>query len=178
MIRILLGMAIVLTVLAGLFGFVARKRSSTLYVERTFAAPVEKVWTVWNDPESLKQWWSPKDYTAPIIKNDFRVGGVFLLSMKSPKGEMFWNTGTYTEIVPHKRIVSSMSFADANGNALPGAEAPVPGQWPDAITVTVEFAEMGGRTRVAITEVGVPLIMKLFAKMGWEQQLDKFQALL
>ena len=52
------------------------------------------------------------------------------------------------------------------------------GQWPDAITVTVEFAEMGGRTRVAITEVGIPLIMKLFAKMGWEQQLDKFQALL
>jgi uncharacterized protein YndB with AHSA1/START domain len=32
-----------------------------------------------------------------------------LWSMKSSKGEMFWNTGVYQEVVPNKRIVSTLS---------------------------------------------------------------------
>ena len=109
--KILAGIAVALILFVTIFVLIARKSSSTVYVERTFPAPVEKIWKVWNDPESMKKWWSPKDYTAPVVKNDFRVNGTFLLSMKSPKGEMFWNTGTYKEIVAHKRIVSTMSFS-------------------------------------------------------------------
>lgn len=169
-------MALILVVT--LFVLVARKSSSTVHVERTFPAPVEKVWALWNDPESMKKWWSPKDYTAPVIKNDFRVGGGFLLSMRSPKGEMFWNTGTYEEIVTHRKIVSTMSFSDEQGNVVPGAEVKIPGEWPDEITVTVEFRELDGATRVQVTEVGVPLIMKWFGKLGWQQQFDKFEILL
>ena len=177
-IKILAGIAIALILLAIVFVLIARKSSTTVYVERTFSAPVEKVWRVWNDPESMKKWWSPKDYTAPVIKNDFRAGGAFLLSMRSPKGEMFWNTGTYKEIVPNRKIVSTMSFSDETGKAIPGSEVKVPGEWPDEITVTVEFKEAERKTTVTITEVGIPLIMKLFAKLGWEQQLDKFETLL
>lgn len=176
--KILAGIAVALILFVTIFVLIARKSSSTVYVERTFHAPVEKIWKVWNDPESMKKWWSPKDYTAPVIKNDFRVTGTFLLSMKSPKGEMFWNTGSYKEIVAHKRIVSTMSFSDENGKVVPGSEVKVPGKWPDEITVTVEFKEADGKTRVTITEVGIPLIMKMFAKMGWQQQFDKFETLL
>lgn len=177
-VKILAGTVVALILVATFFVLVARKSSSTVYAERVFAAPVEKVWGHWNDPESMKKWWSPKDYTAPIIKNDLRVGGSFLLSMRSPKGEMFWNTGTYKEIVPHRKIVSTLSFSDEHGKAIPGSEVKVPGEWPDAITVTVEFAAVEGKTRVSITETGIPLIMKLFAKLGWQQQFDKFEALL
>ena len=177
-IKILAGIGIALILLVIIFVLIARKSSSAVYVERTFSAPVEKVWNIWNDPESMKKWWSPKDYTAPIIKNDFRVSGTFLLSMKSPKGEMHWNTGTYREIVPNKKIVSTMSFSDETGKLIPGSEVKLPGEWPNEITVTVEFKEAVGKTTVTITEVGIPLIMKLFAKMGWQQQLDKFETLL
>lgn len=172
--KILAGLvlAIVLVVI------MARKTQSTVYIERTLNASVDQVWKIWNDPESMKNWWSPKDFTAPVIKNDFRVGGTFLLSMKSPKGEMFWNTGTYQEIIPHQKIVSSMAFSDETGRVIPGSEVKVPGEWPDQITVTVEFKETNGKTTIAITEVGIPLIMKVLAKMGWEQQLDKFEKLL
>jgi uncharacterized protein YndB with AHSA1/START domain len=176
--KILAGIAVALILSVTIFVLIARKSSSTVYVERTFPAPVKKVWKVWNDPELMKKWWSPKDYTAPVIKNDFRVSGTFLLSMRSPKGEMFWNTGTYKEIVANKKIVSTMSFSDENGKVVPGTDVPVPGEWPDEITVTVEFNETEGKTRVAISEVGIPLIMKLFAKMGWQQQFDKFETLL
>jgi uncharacterized protein YndB with AHSA1/START domain len=158
--------------------FIARGRSSTVHVERTVSAPAEKVWKLWNDPESMKKWWGPKDFTAPVIKNDLRVGGTFLLSMRSQKGEVFWNTGIYKEVIPNTKIVSTMSFSDENGKALPGSEVPVPGKWPDEITVTVEFKEANGKTTVVITEVGIPLIMKFFGKLGWQQQLDKFETLL
>lgn len=160
------------------FVFIARGRSSTVYVERTVSAPAEKVWELWNDPAAMKKWWGPKDYTAPVIKNDLRVGGSYLLSMRSQKGEMFWNTGTYKEITPYTKIVSTMSFSDENGEVLPGSKVPVPGKWPDEITVTVEFKGTNERTTIAITEVGIPLIMKFFGALGWQQQLDKFETLL
>jgi uncharacterized protein YndB with AHSA1/START domain len=176
--KIVAGITVVLILSVTVFVLIARRTSSTVHVERTMSAPVEKVWKLWNDPESMKQWWGPKDYSAPVIKSDFRVGGAFLLSMRSPKGEMFWNTGTYKEIVTNKKIVSSLSFSDENGKAVPGSDAPVPGEWPDAITITVAFSDADGKTTVAITEAGIPLIMKWFAGMGWQQQFDKFEALL
>ena len=176
--KISVGIAVALILLVMVFVLVARKTNSTVHIERIFPAPVEKVWKLWNDPESMKQWWSPKDYTAPVIKNDFRVNGAYLLSMRSPKGEMHWNTGTYKEIVEHRRIVSTMSFSDENGQAVPGPEVALPGVWPDGITVTVEFKETGGKTTVAVTENEIPLIMKLFATIGWQQQFDKFEKLL
>ena len=36
---------------------------------------------------------------------DARVGGQFLLSMKSPSGEVHYNGGTYTDIVLNKKIM-------------------------------------------------------------------------
>lgn len=98
--------------------------------------------------------------------------------MQSPKGETHWNTGTYKEITQGQRIVSSFSFADENGNLVPGKQVKVPGCWPDEILVTVEFLEQDGKTFVSVKEEGIPLIMKVLAKMGWEQQFDKFDKLL
>ena len=128
--------------------------------ERTFNASQDKVWRVWNDADSMKHWWGPKGYTAPFIRNDLRVGGTYLWAMKSPRGEMFWNTGVYKEVVSNSRIVSTISFADETGKAIPGAKAPVPGRWPNAVTVIVEFSESNGKTKVTVTEVGLPLIVK------------------
>ncbi|HYX32789.1 MAG TPA: SRPBCC domain-containing protein [Oligoflexus sp.] len=164
-------------ILGGAF-YVMRRIPSVVHVERTLPAPVSKVWAVWTDPEAMKNWWSPKDFTAPVITSDFRVGGRYLYSMRSPKGEMFWNTGAYTEIVPLQLIKSTISFSDEHGKAVSGKDVPVPGDWPDEILVVVEFKEIAGRTQITITETGIPLIMKLMAKMGWEQQLDKLETLL
>lgn len=175
--KILIGLGILVGAFLILVS-VARHVSSTVIVERTFNAPLERVWFLWNDTESMKNWWSPKDFTAPVIQNDFREGGLFLLSMKSPNGEMFWNTGTYTQIIPNQKIVSAFSFSDSTGKVLKGSEIPVPGAWPDAITVTVDFKEANRKTTVRVQEDGIPLIMKVLAKMGWEQQFDKFATLL
>jgi len=172
--KIFAGTVLALAALA----FVALRVNTTGSFERTFNASPEKLWRVWNDPDFIKKWWGPKDFTAPIIRNDPRVGGTFLWSMKSPKGEMFWNTGVYKEVVANSRIVSTMSFADATGRAIPGSQAPVPGHWPNEIIVITEFAESGGKTKVTVTEVGIPLIVKFLSKIAWNQQFDKIESLL
>ena len=156
----------------------ARKFSLPVHVERSLDAPLAQVWHLWTDPEIMKNWWGPKDFTAPVIKSDFRVGGAFHYGMRSSKGEMFWNTGKYLEIVPQQRIVQSLSFADETGKVVAGKDTPVPGDWPDEVNVLVTFEERDGRTFVAVTETGIPALMKLFAQMGWAQQFDKIEALL
>jgi uncharacterized protein YndB with AHSA1/START domain len=157
---------------------VALRVNTTGSYERTFNAPADKLWQVWNDPAFIQKWWGPKDFTAPTIRNDPRVGGTFLWSMKSPKGEMFWNTGVYKEVVPGRRIVSTLSFADADGKVIPGSRAPVPGHWPNENIVITEFTELEGRTKVRVTEVGLPLIVKVLSKIAWQQQFDKIESLL
>ena len=42
-----------------------------LVIERIFDAPVDLVWQAWTDPEHIKRWWGPKDFTAPVIKKRF-----------------------------------------------------------------------------------------------------------
>ena len=47
----------------------------TLRIERTFAAPREKVFQAWTDPQALKQWWGPDGYATPSVEIDLRPGG-------------------------------------------------------------------------------------------------------
>src|SRR5215469_6412977 len=95
----------------------------TVVITREFNAPVEKVWAAWTEADHIKQWWGPADFTAPHIELDFRVGGKYLYAMHGPAGTEYdidmWNTGTFQEIVPLKRIVYQDNFADERGNVVP-----------------------------------------------------------
>jgi uncharacterized protein YndB with AHSA1/START domain len=156
----------------------AWKIHTTVRMERTFNAPVADVWRVWNDPDSIKRWWGPKGYTALVVRNDVREGGSYLWAMKSGQGRMYWSTGTYKEVVPNKKIMSTLSFSNEDGETIPSSQVSVPGQWPDEVTVIVEFSESEGKARVTVAEVGIPLIAYPLCKIGWAQQFDKIQLLL
>lgn len=172
--KIIIGLAAAILALGCIAWFVP----SDVVVSRAFAAPLEKLWALWAKPDAIKQWWGPKGYTAPVVQSDLTSGGSYLLVMRSGDGAESRNTGTYLEVVPMKRIVQSMSFADASGHPVPGASVPLPGRWPDQITVTTEFAASETGTEVRIREEGIPLIIKVFATLGWRQQFDKIEALL
>jgi len=76
-------------------------------IERTFKAAADKVWAMWTTKEGLMKWWalSAKDmgYEFSVLKLDPRVGGTYAFQMKDPKVTLV-NRGTYTEVVPHKRL--------------------------------------------------------------------------
>jgi len=121
------------------------------------------------------QWWGPKGFTAPVCKIDFRVGGKFLCSMKSPDGQEFWNGGEYHEIVPQEKIVSSMYFSDAEGNKIePEALGMEHEAVEGAYDVTL-FEDLGdGRTRLTFIGNEPMESAKNSGQMeGWIQILDK-----
>jgi uncharacterized protein YndB with AHSA1/START domain len=118
--KILGGVVLVLVVLV----LVALEVRGTGSYERTFDASRDKVWRVWTDADSMKHWWGPRGYTAPLIRNDLRVGGTYLWAMKSPKGEMSWNTGVYKEVVPKchldRNVAPERSHSQIQVCELPG----------------------------------------------------------
>ena len=121
--KLLGGITLILVLL--LFG--AWNLHTTLSMERTFNASEADVWRVWNDADSIQKWWGPKGHSARVVRNDLRKGGSYLWAMRSEQGRMFWNTGTYKEVIPGKRIVSTMAFCNENGNTIPGSQVSFPG---------------------------------------------------
>lgn len=147
-----------------------------IVITRVFDAPRELVWKNWTDPERVKQWWGPKNFTAPEIKIDLRVGGSYLFCMRSPDGMDYWSTGVYREITMSKRIVYTDSFADEKGNKVPASHYGMGGDWPEALVVTVIFEERGkDKTVLTLRQEGIPEgEMRELSKTGWNESLDKF----
>jgi uncharacterized protein YndB with AHSA1/START domain len=156
----------------------AQTKTQPLVIERTFDAPRELVWRAWTDPEQVKKWWGPKDFTAPVVKHDFRVGGKWLYAMQSASfndGRPIWATGVYREIIEPERIVMTDSFADEDGNIVPASHYAMEGEFPLEMLITVTFEDAGsGKTRLTIRHEGLPAGEQAAgANVGWNESLDK-----
>jgi uncharacterized protein YndB with AHSA1/START domain len=145
---------------------------------RLFEAPRDLVWEAWTDPRHLMQWWGPKSYTAPFGNMDFRVGGTYLICMRSPEGRDYWSTGVYREIVSRERIVYTDSFADEKGSPVTASYYGMAGDWPAELVVTVTFEELEqGRTKLTLRHSGIPAgQMSELTGVGWNASLDKLAA--
>ena len=85
----------------------------------------------------------------------------------------------YKEIVPHKKIVMSDSFADVDGNVVSADYYGMKG-FPLELMITVSFEDVdGASTRMTLTHVGLPLgEMRQQCQMGWNESFDKLEAVL
>lgn len=154
--------------------------TNPLIITRIFDAPVETIWKMWTEPEMMKKWWGPKNFTAPSITIDFREGGKYLYCMRGQGGpsapvQDFWSTGTYKEIVPMKKIVCTDSFADEKGNIVGASHYGMQGNFPLEFLVTITFEEVeGGKTKMVLEHVGFPdKGNSSGANVGWNQSFDK-----
>ena len=149
-----------------------------MVVTRVFDAPRELVWKAWTDPKYVMQWWGPKGCTAPFCEMDFRVGGKFLICMRTPDGQEGWNGGEYHEIVLHEKIVSSMYFSDSKGNKIDPAQLGIEHEAiEDAHDVTI-FEDLGnGRTKLTfIGNEPMKSAIESGQLEGWNEILDKVAA--
>lgn len=137
------------------------KSQSTLQIKRTFAAPRERVFRAWTDPEELKKWWGPPGYATPSAEVDLRVGGKYRFGMrKLPDGEMFYLSGTYREVRPPEKLVYTWRW-----EAKP--------EYGETL-VTVEFHDRGGSTEVVLTHELFPdEKARGEHERGWGGCLDK-----
>lgn len=72
---------------------------------RVINHPVEKVWEVWSNPDHLKNWWGPHEFTNTITKMDMQPGGEWLLTMHGPDGTDYRNESVFVEVIPFEKIV-------------------------------------------------------------------------
>lgn len=151
------------------------EQQKTVSIKRTFNIPLDSVWKAWTDPETFRKWWGPEGYTCPYCSIDFVVGGKYLASMQGEDGKEIWSTGMYKEIVPREKIVVTDSFSDSKGNIVPASDYDMAGEWPSALIVTVEFAEVDGKTNMSLQQVGIPEQAYEDCVKGWQSSFDKFE---
>src|SRR5262245_19045080 len=85
-------------------------KSRTLSIKKVFDAPVKLVWDAWTNTDHIIQWWAPPGMKVEVIEHNFRVGGKWKYSMPMPDGNLFISEGTYLEIVPLKKIITTADF--------------------------------------------------------------------
>lgn len=107
-----------------------------LVLTRLIDAPRDKLFRAWTEPELMKQWFTPRPWTTPVIEVDLRPGGSNLIVMRGPDGTEFPNRGVYLEVVKNERLV----FTDAYTKAWEPSEKPF-------FTGIITFEDEGGKTR-------------------------------
>ncbi|MBS1582538.1 MAG: SRPBCC domain-containing protein [Bacteroidetes bacterium] len=151
-------------------------RTEAVRITRSFNALVGTVWKAWTEPDLFRRWWAPKDVTCPSARLDVRVGGTYLAAMRDTNGKEVWSTGTYREVVPGERLVYTDFFADPDGRIITPQQAGFTGDWSGTLVVTVVFRAEHGATVMDLTHEGFPPGMVADCTQGWNECLDKLQA--
>lgn len=143
-----------------------------LTINRTFNAPLARVWEAWTDPKQIAQWWGPRGVTNPTCVWDARESGEINIVMLAgaelgPLAGQEWPmTGSFKMIDPPRKIVFT-------GSAIVDGAAILEN------IVTVEFEEAEGKTdmklHVAVTKALMPQAEGPLSGMeaGWTQSIDK-----
>jgi uncharacterized protein YndB with AHSA1/START domain len=112
-----------------------------ILITREFEAPRHLVYKAFTTPELVERWWHAKRGEVTLVEIDLRVGGAWRYVMIAHDGTEVGFHGTYREIVPDERLVTTEIY-----EGLPEGVSE-----DDAMTVnTTTFAEDDGRTRLTI----------------------------
>jgi uncharacterized protein YndB with AHSA1/START domain len=124
-------------------------------VETVVNAPLNEVWTAWNNPDDIKQWNAPaSEWHTTRSAVDLREGGKFAARMEAKDGSAsFGFEGTYTRVVPNKIIDFRMS---------------------DGREVNIEFVESINGVLVRETFDAENENSQEMQRAGWQAILDNF----
>jgi uncharacterized protein YndB with AHSA1/START domain len=130
-------------------------------VVRSFAAPVEKVWSAWTLPALLDQWWAPSPWKTVTKTMNFTEGGHWHYSMNGPEGDQHWGWVDYLTIIKNTQFIANDAFCDEHGTKnteFPGAS------WD------VSFASNGTATEVKmVITFESEEALKATVDMGFEE---------
>jgi len=113
----------------------------SLSMTRTIAAPRERVFEAWSQPQHLKLWFGPSQEFETEAEVDLRVGGRYKLRMKHPSGASHTVFGEYVAIEAPEKLVYTWSWES--------------GMATDTL-VSVEFRDLDGQTEVELTHERLP----------------------
>lgn len=128
----------------------------TITVKTVVDAPVEQVWTRWNEPEHIVGWaFASDDWEASNPANDLRTGGRFNTHMSAKdKSADFDFSGVYTAVKSNELIEYDLD----DGRHVRTVFTPS----TDGVTITQTFE----------AENEYPIEMQ---QEGWQAILDNFK---
>lgn len=89
-----------------------------LVITRVFDAPAQRVWDAFTRPEHVPNWMGPAKHAMTTCEIDLRVGGAWRYEYALEGGAALAHGGTYTEVDPPHRLVSTESFDDFPGESI------------------------------------------------------------
>jgi uncharacterized protein YndB with AHSA1/START domain len=105
-------------------------------ITRVVDAPRHLVFKAWTDPAIVPRWLlGPEGWTMPVCEMDLRPGGTWRYVWRKADGAELAMTGSYREVVPPERIVSTERWGP---------------EWPETVN-TVVFTEAAGQTTITLT---------------------------
>ena len=81
-----------------------------IVMTRVFNAPRRLVFDAWTRPELLRRWYGARGWSLPVCDVDLRPGGSYRFVMRGPDGAEVTLRGTYREVSPPDRLVSTETF--------------------------------------------------------------------
>jgi uncharacterized protein YndB with AHSA1/START domain len=139
--------------------------TNTVKLHRVFAAPVEKVFKAFTDPDAMAFWLPPYGFLCKVHSMDVKIGGAYQMSFtnfSTGNGHSF--SGEYLEIIPNERLKYSDQFDDPH----------LPGQ----MITTIEFRRVLCGTELFATQEGIPdAIPAEMCYLGWQESFEKLKHL-
>jgi uncharacterized protein YndB with AHSA1/START domain len=132
------------------------QEKTTITVENTVNAPVEKVWNYWTKPEHITKWNNASDdWHSPRAENDLRPGGKFSSRMEAKDGSMGFDFGgVYDVVAPNEYIEFTLG---------------------DGRKVKVRFAASGDTTKVTESFEAEETNSIELQRNGWQAILNNFK---
>ena len=150
--------------------------STLIESQREFKVPVDRLFKAFTHSEAIKAWWWPNGLRAGRADIDFKIGGHYFINMEGSGPSKGGMTGQFEEIVENKLIVMTDQFADKEGRAISAVDAKMPGQWPEKVYITFEFASINNTaSRLNFTQQGIPKEMYDDCMKGWTEMFDKLE---
>ena len=141
-------------------------RAGVLQIERTFDAPLERVFEAWTSEEVLRRWLhGMPGWRTPTAEVDLRVGGRIRIVMRDPSdGTESCASGEYTVVEPPRRLVFTWVWDHE-------PEQPQ--------LIELEFSERDGKTTVLMTNSGIRSDEgRESQQRGWNVCYDNLERLL
>ena len=118
-----------------------------LRVSRRLKAPRALVYKMFTDAAHLTRWFGPIGHTCLESVVGPRVGGRFFAALKGPDSVIRRVAGTFTEVVPDRRLAFTWAWLDEAGQP----------REPDLNTVvTLTFEDRDGETELNLRHDGFP----------------------
>lgn len=139
----------------------------TIRLHRVLAAPPEKVYRAFIEPDAVASWLPPFGFVCTVHQLEAHEGGKHQMSFRNfTTGHSHSFGGTYLELVPGEKLVYTDRFdsaANADSNDLPGEMR---------VTVTMKAVPLG--TELSIEQQGIPDVIPPDAcYRGWQESMQK-----